>query len=256
MIHYQKITRPKCGSNHLIKAGKSILGVQRYSCQNQKCSTKTFMQRYRYKAYEPGIKKQVIEMAINGSGIRDTARVLHINKNTVIATLKKKEKGIIHINPNFKTSPSESALEVRLARVCEEAELDEQWSFVGKKSNQRWLWCAVDHATNTILAFVFGRRKDVVFKELKSLLDPFGISRYYTDDWGAYERHLEAEKHEIGKRNTQKIERKNLNLRTWIKRLTRRTLCFSKKDNMHDTVIGLMINKVEFGLDIHAEQQV
>jgi IS1 family transposase len=214
------------------------------------------MQQYRYKAYEPGIKKQVIEMAINGSGIRDTARVLHINKNTVIATLEKKEKGIIHINPNFKTSPSGSALEVRLARVCEEAELDEQWSFVGKKSNQRWLWCAVDHATNTILAFVFGRRKDVVFKELKSLLDPFGISRYYTDDWGAYERHLEAEKHEIGKRNTQKIERKNLNLRTWIKRLTRRTLCFSKKDNMHDTVIGLMINKVEFGLDIHAEQQV
>ena len=65
------------------------------------------MQQYRYKAYEPGIKKQVIEMAINGSGIRDTARVLHINKNTVIATLKKKEKGIIHINPNFKTSPSE-----------------------------------------------------------------------------------------------------------------------------------------------------
>ena len=48
------------------------------------------MQQYRYKAYEPGIKKQVIEMAINGSGIRDTARVLHINKNTVIATLKKK----------------------------------------------------------------------------------------------------------------------------------------------------------------------
>jgi hypothetical protein len=90
------------------------------------------MQQYRYKAYEPGIKKQVIEMAINGSGIRDTARVLHINKNTVIATLKKKEKGIIHINPNFKTSPSGSALEVRLARVCEEAELDEQWSFVGK----------------------------------------------------------------------------------------------------------------------------
>ena len=50
------------------------------------------MQQYRYKAYEPGIKKQVIEMAINGSGIRDTARVLHINKNTVIATLKKKKR--------------------------------------------------------------------------------------------------------------------------------------------------------------------
>jgi transposase-like protein len=75
-----------------VKAGKSISGVQRYSCQNQECLTKTFMQKYRYKAYEPGIKEQVVEMAINGSGIRDTARVLHINKNTVIATLKKKKR--------------------------------------------------------------------------------------------------------------------------------------------------------------------
>jgi len=49
------------------------------------------MQEYCYKAYEPGIKKQIIDMAINGSGIRDTARVLNINKNTVIDTLKKKK---------------------------------------------------------------------------------------------------------------------------------------------------------------------
>ena len=146
--------------------------------------------------------------------------------------------------------------EVSFIKVCEEAELDEQWSFVGNKSNQRWLWLAVDHATNMVLAFVYGKRKDFVFKKLKSMLNPFGIHRYYTDDWGAYERHLEAKKHEIGKRNTQKIERKNLNLRTWIKRLTRRTICFSKKENMHDTVIGLLINKVEFGIDIHAKQQV
>jgi len=91
------------------------------------------------------------------------------------------------------------------------------------------------------IAALYSARWDVelIFKELKSLLDPFGISRYYTDDWGAYERHLEAEKHEIGKRNTQKIERKNLNLRTWIKRLTRRTLCFSKKDNKYPRKINL-----------------
>jgi len=44
------------------------------------------------------------------------------------------------------------------------------------------------------------------------LLEPFDIARYYTDDWGAYQRHLETDKHEIGKRNTQKIERKNLTI--------------------------------------------
>ena len=139
-----------------------------------------------------------------------------------------------------------------MERVCDAAQLDEQWSFVGNKSNQRWLWHAVDHATNTVLAYVFGKRKDTVFQELKTLLAPLNIGRYYTDDWGAYERHLESETHEIGKTNTQKIERKNLNFRTWIKRLTRRTICFSKLETMHDRVIGLLINKVEFGRNIHA----
>lgn len=55
------------------------------------CETKTFLSAYRYKAYGYGIKEQVVEMATNSSGIRDTARVLKINKNTVISTLKKVE---------------------------------------------------------------------------------------------------------------------------------------------------------------------
>ena len=136
--------------------------------------------------------------------------------------------------------------------TCEEVEIDEQWSFVKNKSNQRWIWYAVEHSTNTILAYVFGKRKDVVFKELQALLEPLNIERYYTDNWGAYERHIDTEKHVVGKRNTQKIERKNLNLRTWIKRLTRKTICFSKSEKMHDIVIGLLINKIEFNVDIYA----
>ncbi|MFK0572139.1 IS1 family transposase, partial [Endozoicomonas sp.] len=58
--------------------------------------------------------------------------------------------------------------------------------------------------------------------------------------------------HEIGKRNTQKIERKNLNFRTWIKRLARKSICFSKLEKMHDIVIGLLVNALEFGVDIYA----
>jgi IS1 family transposase len=238
-----------------MKAGRSKAGTQRYRCHNLECKTKTFMLDYRYKACEPGIKQQVVDMSINGSVIRDTARVLKINKNTVISTLKK-ASSIVQVNPNFQALNPKGNLAVRVELACDEAEMDEQWSFVDNKSNQRWLWYAVDHATNTVLAYVFGKRKDVVFKKLKALLEPFGISRYYTDDWGAYERQLESDKHEVGKRNTQKIERKNLNFRTWIKRLTRKTICFSKLETMHDTVIGLLINKVEFGLDIHAKLQI
>ena len=125
---------------------------------------------------------------------------------------------------------------MRIQPACDIAELDEQWSYVKDKANQRGLWLAIDHDSGVVLAYVFGRRKDEVFQRLKGLLEPFGISRFYSDDWGAYERNLEPEKHEVGKRNTQKIERKNLNFRMWIKRLARRTICFSTLENMHDIV--------------------
>jgi len=101
-----------------------------------------------------------------------------------------------------------------------------------------------------VLAYVLGKRQDEVFLELKGLLEPFGITRFYTDDWGAYERHLDTEQHMIGKRNTQKIERKHLTLRTRIKRLARKTICFSKLKEMPDIVIGLFVNRYEFGLSV------
>jgi insertion element IS1 protein InsB len=101
-----------------------------------------------------------------------------------------------------------------------------------------------------VLGYVFGRRQDEVFLKLKALLESFGIRRYYTDYWGAYTRHLEADKHQPGKRYTQKIERKHLVLQTRIKRLTRKTICFSTSIQMHDLVIGLFINRYEFGLQI------
>jgi insertion element IS1 protein InsB len=104
------------------------------------------------------------------------------------------------------------------------SELDEMWSFVGKKGEPRWLWHAIDHTSGTVLAYVFGRRQDAVFLQLKALLEPFGIRRFYTDGWGAYERHIDPAQHEVGKANTQKIESKHINLRTRIKRLVRRTI--------------------------------
>ena len=69
--------------------------------------------------------------------------------------------------------------------------------------------------------------------DFTSVLD----NQYYTDYWGAYTRHLDPEEHTPDKRNTQKIERKHLTLRTRIKRLVRKTICFSKSTQMHDIVI-------------------
>ena len=122
------------------------------------------------------------------------------------------------------------------------------WSFVQRKAHQRWLWHAIDHLSGVVLAYAFGSRADAVFVELKKLLKPFGLVHFYTDGAGVYERHLPASAHTVGKSNTQQIERKHLTLRTRVKRLVRKTICFSKSVQMHDLLIGLFINRFEFGL--------
>ena len=79
---------------------------------------------------------------------------------------------------------------------------------------------------------------------------PFHITRFSTDGWGAYERHLDPAPHTLGKAHTQKIESKHLHGRTRIKRLVRRTICFSKTTTLQDLVLGLFINRYEFGVAI------
>ncbi len=140
-------------------------------------------------------------------------------------------------------------MSVDVIKVCE-IELDEMWSYVQNKSRQRWLWYAIEHKTGQILAYTFGKRKNSVFLKLRKLLQPFNIDMNYSDDWISYKKYIDKDKHKIGKINTQKIERKNLNFRTRIKRLARKTICYSKTEQMHDIVIGLFINISEFGVDI------
>ena len=119
-------------------------------------------------------------------------------------------------------------------RLAAEAAVDEMWAFAGKEQAPRWLWHAMDHRSGPVLAYVFRRRKDAVFLQLKALLELFGITRYYTDSWGAYTRHRKADAHQPGKCNTQKIERQPLTLRTRIKCLMCKTICFSQSIQMHD----------------------
>jgi insertion element IS1 protein InsB len=127
------------------------------------------------------------------------------------------------------------------------AELDEMWSYVGAKKTERWLWHAIDHHPGRVLAYVVGSRKDVTFLKLRALLMPFGITRYYTDRAGVYQRPLPPAQHTVGKLTMQKMERKHLTLRARLKRLARKTLCFSRSRVMPDLLIGLYMNRVEFG---------
>ncbi len=168
-----------CHSEQVVTRGKTDSGTQRYLCQNTACVQGSFLLDYRNRGGVPEVKQHIIDMSLNASGIRNTARVLHISPNTVLHELKK--KAVVHIE------------------CAGEAEMDEMWSFVSKKGNERWLWHAIDHHTGTVLAYVFGRRKDEVFLQRKTMLEPFGLTRFSTDFWGAYTRYLDPDVHSPGK---------------------------------------------------------
>ena len=116
-----------------------------------------------------------------------------------------------------------------------------------RKQQPRWLWGALDHQTGRMMAYVFGRREDRALLALKALLAPLGIRCFYTDGWGTYHRHLAPHQQVVGKRRTQRLERKHLTLCTRIKGLVRKTICFSRSVQMHEIVIGLFSNRFEFG---------
>lgn len=125
-------------------------------------------------------------------------------------------------------------------------EMDEQWSYVQNKQQQRWLWYALDKVSSKVVAYTFGNRADSSLKALLKKLEGFNIVLYFTDGWGSYERLLDQQKHIVSKRYTQRIERCNLNFRTRCKRLARKTICFSKSSEIHDKVIGTLIEKIAF----------
>ncbi len=92
----EPILCPDCQSDNVVKYGQSGEGKQRYQCRNSDCSRQTFILAYSYRAYLPEVKQQISDMALNSSGIRDTARVLRINPTTVIKTIKKKSSPESH----------------------------------------------------------------------------------------------------------------------------------------------------------------
>lgn len=258
---FEAVKCPYCGSYEVVCNGKSPSGKQRYKCCNCECPHKTFQLEYEKNAWKPGIKEQALLMIMNGSGTRDTSRVMHISKDTITALLKKTKKIVKQINENFfaNRNPDKPVdIEIRNALFDPEKELpdgievemDEMWSYYHDKSHQVWLWWVVDHETNTPIAFVFGTREYKYLDELLELLKPFNIGKVYTDNNFAYSSRIPEEKLVIGKKNTQKIERNHLTLRTRIKRLARKTICFSKSLEVHKAVIGLFINLFYFGMDL------
>jgi insertion element IS1 protein InsB len=100
------------------------------------------------------------------------------------------------------------AVEVDIQKV-EAAAMDEMWSLVGKKVQQRWLGHAIDQTRRVILADVCGPHEDEIFWPFKEYLRPVGITRFDTDHGGVYRRHLSPDHHDVGKQNTHRSERQH-----------------------------------------------
>ena len=170
-------------------------------------------------------------MTLNSSGIRDISRVLTISVNTVIKAIREAAAKLPTLRPPAK---------------AQTVELDEFWSFVGSKSNQRWTWLGLTSSTRRIGAVVNGRRTDKNCSQLLQKYQNSRVAEFASDEWQSYPKYVPADLHYVGKDKTQRIERINLNFRVHLKRLGRRTIAFSKNDDMHDAVINLYVHHHNF----------
>ena len=221
------VTCPTCYSKTVNLYGKTKQRKQRYKCKQ--CN-RTFIMDYTYNGHKSSVIQYIIPLTLRGSGIRDIAYVLSISVNTVFKSIR---RYYAHLPEPI---PRPASLSVK------NVEIDELWSFVRRKSRQRWLWYAYDRETKNILAYVVGRRTDRSCQQLLRKLSCYTIETFHTDNWESYRKYIDPARHCISKLGTQRIERTNLNFRTHLKRLQRRTICFSKSDEIHYAVLSLYIH--------------
>ncbi len=117
----EKNTCPRCGRCHIKKNG-TTQGKQRYRCQEKACGRQfLFCLDYTYRACNPLYRELIVPMTLNGSGVHDIARVLHISPTTVLAVLR---------------VAAAQTPEPRVPKRILALEMDEQWSFVQNKKQQ------------------------------------------------------------------------------------------------------------------------
>jgi len=225
-VCFEEITCPSCSSRNIKKNGTTANRKQKYRCKDCR---RQFITDYSYRGHQPFVRDLIVPMTMNSSGVRDIARVLSISTNTVLKTLRERAAQVA---------------EPHVPARIKDLEIDEFWSFVKDKSRQCWCWYGLNRLTTRIAAYVLGRRTDASCRQLSDKLAGCAVENFYTDDWQSYGKILPGKRHTISKAETLNIERHNLNFRTHLKRLHRRTICFSKSDEMHAAVIKLYVNHV------------
>lgn len=208
--------------SEFIKYGKTCKGKQRYQCKRCKA---TSVLHFRYNAYKRNINRKIILFTKEGLGIRSIARVLKISTTTLL-------KRIIEIADEIK---------MPIIKLNQSYELDEMRIFIRKKSNPIWLVYAIDKITKQVASFYIGKRNNKTLNAVVKTLLNSKPEKIYTDKLRNYQYLIPKEIHSTKRFETNGIERKNLNLRTHLKRLNRKTICFSRS-----TVVLSCILKIYF----------
>ena len=209
-----------CNNGVAIRYGYTKGGNQRLRCTSCR---KTKVQTYKYNAYNPTLNKQIVTLSNEGLGIRSIARALSVSTTTLLSRFLK-------IAESIPMPP------ITMKSIYE---VDEICTFVRNKENKIWIVYGLDRTTKNIACFSVGKRtKRTLNVVLKTLLLS-KAKRIYTDDLRLYKTLLPNTIHKVTRFGTNHIERCNLSLRTHLKRLSRRSICFSKSLKMLNATLKI-----------------
>jgi IS1 family transposase len=167
---------------------------------------------YTYNAYTSTINCDVISHVKEGCGIRSIARLLNISVNTAMSRIKR----------------IAAAINKPIPAIGRTYEMDELKTYIKNKREECWVIYALDKQTGEVIDFKAGRRTNANLKVITDTLLISNCKKIYTDGLMQYRQIIPSSIHIVKRYSTNKIERKNLNLRTHLKRLNRKTICYSK----------------------------
>jgi insertion element IS1 protein InsB len=192
------------------KAGRQTNGTQKLFCKDCK---KYQQNDYKYYAYNIKAVAAISGLVCESVGVRGIARILGIGVNTVIRKIKQIGSSII---------------KPKIPLNKDVFELDEIKTYVEKKENQYWIAYALCSKTRSVIDFVVGKRNKRTLQILTNTLLYSGVKKIKTDKLNIYQSLIPSRQHINAPYSINHIERHNLNIRTHLKRLSRRTICFSK----------------------------
>lgn len=198
-----------CGTC-LVKNGKTRGGKQRFLCRVCNISK---VNRPKQRIFGNRYDQKIIQHTKEGLGIRSTARTLNISPATVIRKILLIADGI---------EPPE------IPKVLHRIQVDELHTFVQHKNKEICVIFSWDQASKRALSLVVGTRSKASLRKVISPLLKSHVESINTDGYSGYKGVVPKKKHTTFKRRNNGIERQNLNLRTHLKRLNRRSICFSK----------------------------